>query len=778
MAMTYEEIEALMNEEYIEPVNSATEELDDELDDVLSGIAGIDGSTEDNDDISREPKNIFEAIEQNDIDKVKSYIEDINTQEWENDNNTPLHKALQNDNIDIAKILIESGADISIENYSYISSFCLMLEKEYIDLMKLSILNSTDANQKHIIFNVVASEQIDLLEFLIQNEADINIQDRRNNTPLHIALQNDNIDIAKILIENDADVSIENYDNISPFCLMLEKKYLDLVKLSILNGTDANLKCQGEPIILDAIVSGQIDFLEFIIQNGADINVKDEYGFMPLDAYYLLDNNSVIKDILINKGAITGITDKNRSLYLGAAICFKNDKIIKQLVDDGVDINSAKFEDDELLLHYAVINSEIKILKSIIEYGIDVNTKNDEGLTPLNIALDNKNNEIVELLIKNGANINEKNKSGYTPLHLAICKHLDNTVKLLIDNGAKIDEITNNKITSLHLATQISSLDIVKNLIKNGVDINALNNYNETPLHIAVIEDDINIVKFLYENDANIDIENSLNLSPKDIINIECKTNLKKILEIQEQTIENYMSIYPYSFTEIDFITSNCNYAEIFEVFIDISTDIKKNGFRELKKKSGILYMFLYKLYESYYDLKIISDDTQSSLKSYIKTIIKASRFRDIVYGFINLIANDESIGNFKMICNAMLVEGEYEDKSPLQWFDDQDSYLSELAIAKEKFWPEIQSNGVMSIESKVYSLNNILIREFLNLLIDNCRFETIRYMFDVKKTHAIWYIKDNCKKQQKEKLEQFENDWKQLEELMDFYHETKWFKD
>ena len=339
-------------------------------------------------------------------------------------------------------------------------------------------------------------------------------------------------------------------------------------------------------------------------------------------------------------------------------------------------------------------------------------------------------------------------------------------------------EKNENGITALHLATQISSLDIVKNLINNGADINALNNYNETPLHIAVIEGDINIVKFLYENGANIDIKNSLNLSPKDIINIECKTDLKKILEIDEQTTKNHISIYPYSFTEIYFITSNCKYAEIFEVFINISTDIRKNGFRNLKKKSDSLYMFIYKLYEAYYDLRIISDDAQSTLKSYIKSISKESRFRDIVYEFIDLIANDEYIGNLKMICQAMHVEDFSEDKSPLEWFDDQDSYLSELTIAKDKLWPKIQSNGVMAIESEVDELNNRLIKEFLYLLIDNCRFKTIRTIFDIKKIHLIWYIKDNCKQQQKEKLDQFENDWKQVEELMDFYKNTKWFRE
>ena len=62
---------------------------------------------------------------------------------------------------------------------------------------------------------------------------------------------------------------------------------------------------------------------------------------------------------------------------------------------------------------------DLEGIKDLLAKGADVNAKDDDGGTPLLIAVTLGNKEIAELLIANGADVNVKDKHGGTPLDWA-----------------------------------------------------------------------------------------------------------------------------------------------------------------------------------------------------------------------------------------------------------------------------------------------------------------------------------------------------------------------
>jgi len=77
-------------------------------------------------------------------------------------------------------------------------------------------------------------------------------------------------------------------------------------------------------------------------------------------------------------------------------------------------------------------------VKRAIEAGAEVNAKNDNGQTPLMLAIAlNQNPEIIKMLLSAGANVNAKDKNGKTPLvYAATFNQNPEIIKLLLEAGA------------------------------------------------------------------------------------------------------------------------------------------------------------------------------------------------------------------------------------------------------------------------------------------------------------------------------------------------------
>ena len=71
-------------------------------------------------------------------------------------------------------------------------------------------------------------------------------------------------------------------------------------------------------------------------------------------------------------------------------------------------------------IHQDVIEENVALVRRELSKGADVNQKNDEGHTPLHLAVQIANKKIAELLIKKGANVNSIDNMGFTPLDYAV----------------------------------------------------------------------------------------------------------------------------------------------------------------------------------------------------------------------------------------------------------------------------------------------------------------------------------------------------------------------
>ncbi|WP_245800778.1 ankyrin repeat domain-containing protein [Wolbachia endosymbiont of Wuchereria bancrofti] len=142
---------------------------------------------------------------------------------------------------------------------------------------------------------------------------------------------------------------------------------------------------------------------------------------------------------------------------------------MKKLTNLEVNLN-AHNQDGHTPLYVAIWKGNVEVAKLLVKYSVNVNSKDERNCTLLHIRIGRKQLEIVKLLIKNGANVNAKTKNhgkdDLIPMHLAIFVNTPEFIELLSNNGAIISERESAEgYTPLHLAVLYGNIGIIQALI-------------------------------------------------------------------------------------------------------------------------------------------------------------------------------------------------------------------------------------------------------------------------------------------------------------------------
>ena len=110
------------------------------------------------------------------------------------------------------------------------------------------------------------------------------------------------------------------------------------------------------------------------------------------------------------------------------------------------------------------------VARALRDKGAEVNARDNNGWTPLHVAVQVGASDIVKELLTRGADPNAKQDLGSTPLHFALVRENAKTaaiVEMLVGHGADVNAATNSGETPLTLAQSLS-LRIAEFLLAGG----------------------------------------------------------------------------------------------------------------------------------------------------------------------------------------------------------------------------------------------------------------------------------------------------------------------
>ena len=155
-------------------------------------------------------------------------------------------------------------------------------------------------------------------------------------------------------------------------------------------------------LLVKALENSNTEKLKLLLEAGADVNVKNTYGYTPLMKAAFYGKLEVVK-LLLESGADIEAKDKFGWTSLMVAAFYGKLEVVKLLLEAGADIE-AKDEDGWTPLMKATnFSKNTEVVKELLDAGADVNAMNDDGYTSLMWAARNGNTKVAELLKRYGA---------------------------------------------------------------------------------------------------------------------------------------------------------------------------------------------------------------------------------------------------------------------------------------------------------------------------------------------------------------------------------------
>ncbi|KAJ3447990.1 ankyrin repeat protein [Anaeramoeba flamelloides] len=283
-------------------------------------------------------ENIFEAVRNNDLEKIKYFLEcniPINTVSISGE--TLLHAACQDCSISVLDYLLKNGANPKI-------------------------LLPDGRNTIHVATEYGQLEKIKLLE---KQGVPINTVDFYYGiSPLHLAAQICNKEIVEYLIKkiHPDQAMFKNYTAVH-----IAARNGDLKCLKILTKYNANLEAKANyTALLIATENEHEKIIKYLLNEECDLNCKTKYL-------------------------------GNSCLHIACKV--GNKKIVKLLIEQGININEVN-KKKESGLHIAIRENHWEIIEILLESNIDLTLVSKSGKLAIEIAISHQEKKIQEMVSK------------------------------------------------------------------------------------------------------------------------------------------------------------------------------------------------------------------------------------------------------------------------------------------------------------------------------------------------------------------------------------------
>ena len=343
---------------------------------------------------------------------------------------------------------------------------------------------------------------------LLDGGADVAAQDEGGRTPLHVASFEGNLQVVRVLLEHSAPTTAQDKDGSSPLHLALQTQRVEVADVLLDHDGDEGAKDEDEHGRMPLHLGMQIDFLSYLISKGASFQIARDLLQRGADSTAQDGDGSTTLHAAMHHGHVgpasflpeheADATAEDKDGWNHLALRKRHVEVVRCLVEHGADA-TAEDKDGSTPLYWASLKGHVEVAQFLVQHGADPSAQSRVRRIPLHAALQAGHVEVARYLIDQGTDVTHQDKDGRTPLHLASESGHAEVVQLLVKHGADLTAQDNDGWTPLHRASAKGQVEVVQFLVEHGANLTAQNKDGKTPWHLALQNENEAVTQFLVQ---------------------------------------------------------------------------------------------------------------------------------------------------------------------------------------------------------------------------------------------------------------------------------------
>lgn len=404
---------------------AARDDLEDNVDSLLK--CGADKNKPGPDGISP----LYEACQKgnyNAVNALLNYVTDVNQAGYFG--STPLCTACQNRHASIVELLLSRNAEIDKARKDGQTPLMIAASSNQLFILNLLLtkgadINKFDNNGQSALLLATIDKNKDIIRLLVSKKADVNKSRMDGCSPLLAAIDNRDKDIVKFLLEHGANINQPAKNGVTPLSLAIHHNLKDIVELLLT--TQHPRKNEMTPLLI-ATERKDKKTINFLLDHGANINEPGKNRATPLLLAAQLGRADIV-ELLLNRRADVNLSGGDKVTPLYSASRNGDLATVKLLLINGANVNKLAINGLSPL-HTACKHGHFAVIQELLAHRAHINQKReDDGMTPLLIAVQIGRKDIVDLLLCNGADVNEANKKKASALSIAAANNYFDIIK-------------------------------------------------------------------------------------------------------------------------------------------------------------------------------------------------------------------------------------------------------------------------------------------------------------------------------------------------------------